>query len=235
MARLSWNGLCKPSTLHMSWGKPGWGRKGQEAQWGQTVVQGSWVPPALGGDRRDTVSRAKATWLWKVLQYHHSFAQPTSPPPHRSLMCHKGLGQEHASPRHYRGHPQPPLFLPGSRPQSQLSSPSCGWHGLACSTHLGARRCEHCPPGLLSAHQGQYTPGLMAPLGQRAQGRTHHGCKGLMLRAWMNCVPRAWTPPTKTQGGIPDPEGMIPLHPRTLSSPCAGSNISTVLTKWGRE
>ena len=101
--------------------------------------------------------------------------------------------------------------------------------------HLGARECEHHPPGLLSAHRDQDTPGLTAPRGQGAQGRTCHGCKGLMLRAQMNHVPWEQTPLTKTQGGILDPQGMLPPHPGTRSSPCAGSNISTVLTKWGRE
>lgn len=33
-----------------------------------------------------------------------------------------------------------------------------------------------------------------------------------MLRAWMNHVPRAWTPLTKTQGGILDQQGTLPPH-----------------------
>lgn len=75
-----------------------------------------------------------------------------------------GMGtQPCAYAQHYRGHPQPPLFLPGSRPQSRLSSPSCGWHGSACSTHLGVKGYVHHLLGLLSTHRGQDTPGQMAP------------------------------------------------------------------------
>lgn len=54
--------------------------------------------------------------------------------------------QPHGSPRCYRGRPRPPLVLPGSRPRSQLSSPSCAWRGWACSRHLQGRSRQHRPP-----------------------------------------------------------------------------------------
>ena len=186
---------------------------------------GSRVLPALGGHRGDTAADGVAVPPW----FCRADLPITAQVPQRTGTW------PHASPQPYQGHPQPPLFLPGSQPRSRLSSPSSGQHGLACSTHLGVRGSEHHSLGLLAAHRGQDTSRLTAPRGNRVQGRTHHGHKWLMLRAWMNCEPRARTCLPETQGGILDLQGMLPPHPGTRSSPCAGSNISTVLTKWGRE
>lgn len=145
-----------------------------------------------------------------------------------------GMGtRPHSYPQHYQGHPQPPLFLPGIQPRSQLSSLSYGWCGLAFSTHLGMRGSEYCW-GFPSIHQGQNTCREQGAQEPGSTGFIHHEYKGLMFRAHiiMSLRHRHLSP---THRIIPDPQNMLPPHPETRSSPCAGSNISTVLTKWGRE
>lgn len=147
----------------------------------------------------------------------------------------KGMGtRPHSYPQHYRGHPQPPLFLPGIQPRSQLSSLSYGWCGLAFSIHLGMRGSEYCPLGFpLDTLRSEHLQ-VNHSLEPGSTGFIHHGYKGLMFRAHiiMSLRHRHLSP---THRIIADPQKMLPPHAETRSSPCAGSNISTVLTKWGRE
>lgn len=140
-----------------------------------------------------------------------------------------GMGtRPHAYPQHYRGHPRPPLFLPGIQPQSQLSSLSYGWCGLAFSTHLGTRGSKHCLLGF-----SLYTPRLGHPqvnysMGPGITGQDSARMQGADVQSPDNHIPQAQT-------HLTNPQKMLPSHSETRSSPCAGSNISTVLTKWGRE
>lgn len=80
--------LSEPGVLHMSCRKPGREVKGASgsvgAAWGDRAVG---LPQHLGG--------TGGTQLQTVLQHPHGFTQPTSPLLCRSLMCHKGWGQEH--------------------------------------------------------------------------------------------------------------------------------------------
>lgn len=123
-----------------------------------------------------------------------------------------GMGtRPHAYAQHYRGHPRPPLFLPGIQPQSRLSSPSYGWCGLAFSTHLSMRGSKHCLLGF-----SLYTPRLGHPqvnysMGSGSTGQDSPWVQGADVQSPDNHIPQRQT-------HLTSPQKMFPPHSETRSS-----------------
>lgn len=134
-------------------------------------------------------------------------------------MCHKEWGWEPGHtpghPQHYRGLPQPPLFLPGIQPRSRLFSLSYGWCGLAFSTHLGMRGSEHRPLRFALYTTRPAQPQVNHSLRPGSTGQDSPWMQGADIQSPDNHAPQAQTPPTNPQSH-PGPSEDAPTSPRDM-------------------